>query len=102
MGSPTCTITAKPVVMSSAEKILFDMLPDYDYDQLLPFSFGDQFVKDFCENCHLMNCDLINLRIAVAGLGAMIEVANLVVGAKDQSKGMFPLESICAFLMFYI
>ena len=87
--------------MPSAEKILFDMLPDY-HDQLLPFSFGDQFVKNFCENCDLMNCDLVNLRIAVAGLGAMIEVANLVMGAKDQSKGMFPLELIWDFPMFNI
>ena len=72
--------------MASAEKILFDLLPDY-YDQLLPFYVGDQHIKEFCENHCLENKDLINLKIAVAGAGVMIEVANIVMGAKKQEKG---------------
>merc|ERR1712013_451412 len=74
------------VVMASAEKILFDLLPDY-YDQLLPFYSGDQHIKEFCENRCLENKDLINLKIAVASVGAIIEVANIVMGAKEQEKG---------------
>ena len=72
--------------MAAAEKILFDLLPDY-YDQLLPFNVGDQHIKNFCENSCLENKDLINLKMAVVGVGAMIEVANLVMGAQNQEKG---------------
>ena len=72
--------------MASAEKIVFDLIPDFD-DQLLPASFGDQLIETFCTNHDLKTSDLSDLRIAVTSLGAMIEVANLVMGAQEQGKG---------------
>ena len=72
--------------MASAEKILFNLIPDYD-DQLLPFYVEDEHIKEFCENRCFENSDLINLKIAVAGFGAIIEVANLVMGAQEQCRG---------------
>jgi len=72
--------------MTSAKKILSDLIPDY-YDQLLPFYVNGQHVKEYCKLKSFENSDLTNLKIAVAGYGAIIEVANLVMGAKDQRKG---------------
>ena len=73
--------------MASAEKILFDLDPQYD-DQLLPFCVSERRVKEVCDYRRFENSDLMNLKIAVAGFGALIEVANLVMGAQDQRKGM--------------
>jgi len=73
--------------MASAEKILFDLDPQYD-DQLLPFCVSEKRVKEVCDYRRFENSDLMNLKIAVAGFGALIEVANLVMGARDQRKGI--------------
>jgi len=73
--------------MHTAEKILSDLIPDDYYDQLLPFSVTLQRVKKVCEYYQFENSDLTNLKIAVAGSEAIIEVANLVMGAMDQRKG---------------
>ena len=81
-ASLTHTLTALPVVMASAEKILFDLDPQYD-DQLLPFCVSERRVKEVCDYRRFENSDLMNLKIAVAGFGALIEVANLVMGARD-------------------
>merc|ERR1719320_1568367 len=54
---------------------------------VLPFYVEDEHIKEFCENRCFENKDLINLKIAVAGFGAIIEVANLVMGAQGQCKG---------------
>jgi len=72
--------------MASAEKILSDLLPDR-YEHLLPFYVKDERVKEICEHYGFENTDLTNLKIAVAGSGALLEVANLVMGAMDQRKG---------------
>ena len=92
---------AEPVIMASAEKILFDLIPDSD-DQLLPFSFGDQLIEKYCTNHDLKMSDLSELRIGVASLGAIIEVANLVMGAKDQRKGKLRPVIFCIFFIFDI
>jgi len=73
--------------MHTAEKILSELIPDDYYDRLLPFSVKDQRVKKVCEYYQFESSDLTNLKIAVAGSGAIIEVANLVMGALDQRKG---------------
>jgi len=78
--------------MHTAEKILSDLIPDDYYDQLLPFSVKDQHVKKVCEYYQFENSDLTNLKIAVAGSGAIIEVANLVMGAMDQRKGNMQMQ----------
>ena len=72
--------------MASAEKILSDLLPDR-YEHLLPFYVKDERVKEICEHYGFENTDLTNLKIAVAGSGALLEVANLVMGAMEQRKG---------------
>ena len=76
--------------MASAEQILIDLIPDYDH-QFLPFSFGDQLIVEFCTSYDLKMSDLPELRIVVASLGAIIEVANLVMGAEESCKGKFCL-----------
>ena len=87
--------------MASAEKILSDLMLDY-YDQLLPFFVNEQHVKEICEYKRFENSDLTNLKIAVASFGALIEVANLVMGAKDQRKGRLHPVTFGIFSIFYI
>ena len=87
--------------MTSAKKILSDLIPDY-YDQLLPFYVNGRHVKEYCEIKSFENSDLTNLKIAVASFGAIIEVANLVMGAKDQHKGKLHPVTFCIFFIFDI
>ena len=87
--------------MASAEKILSSLMPDY-YDQLLPFFVNDQHVKEICEYKRFENSDLTNLKIAVVGSGAIIEVANLVMGAMDQNKGKLYHSTFGIFFIFDI
>jgi len=72
--------------MASAKKILKDLIPDKKYS-LLPDNVDAQRLKEYCEQKRFENSDLTNLKIAVAGFGAILEVANLVMGAKDQHQG---------------
>ena len=72
--------------MASAKKILKDLIPDQNYS-FLPDNVDAQRVKEYCELKRFENSDLTNLKIAVAGFGAILEVANLVMGAKDQHQG---------------
>ena len=84
--------------MAAAEKMLLALLPDYS---LLEINFGDQYIMDCFEDLDLRHSDLPDLKIAVAGLGAILEVANLVMGCKNQNNGKSSLEEV-TFLIFHI
>jgi len=76
----THTLAAKLVVMAAAEKMLLALLPDYCLSEI---NFRDQYIKDCFEDLDLKHSDLPDVKIAVAGLGAILEVANLVMGVKN-------------------
>ena len=66
--------------MAAAEKMLLALLADFSLSEI---NFRDQYIKDCVEDLDLKNSDLPDLKIAVAGLGAILEVANLVIGRKN-------------------
>ena len=87
--------------MDSAKKILKDLIPDQNYS-LLPDNVDAQRVKEYCEHKRFENSDLTNLKIAVAGAEAIIEVANHVMGAMDQRKGKLHHVTFGIFFIFDI
>ena len=77
--------------MAAAEKFLFSIIeglwnPD---DLFLPLAFDESLeksVKKVCNDNELKSDDLRNLQIALVGLGAIIDVVNLMMGADKMGE----------------
>ena len=83
--------------MAAAEKMLLRLIPHYS---LLRINLCDEFLKERCEDLDLKHSDLLELRIAVAGLGAILEVVNLVMGEKEHSNGKLSPDNVILMLYY--
>ena len=82
------------VEMAAAEELLFKIIHNLDVCDtgalLPPTKHTDEYlanvVKDVCYEVDLKMNDLTELRIALASLGAIVEVVNQVMGGEESGN----------------